>query len=62
MDNLKLPIYESEDGYWETTKVKDLIEALSKCNPEALVFLEGCECTGSAVGIRFNNDNSIEII
>lgn len=57
---IEMPTYKKD---WQTTtKVKDLIKALKKCNPEAYVITEGCDCCGPAVAIDISDKDSIEIL
>lgn len=41
--------------------VKHLIRELQKCNPEARVWTEGCDCTGDSCAVVVDEDGDIEI-
>lgn len=36
-------------------KVKELIEMLQECEPEADVWLQGCDCNNEAAGVEGNS-------
>jgi hypothetical protein len=38
----------------EKMTVKELLEKLKKCNPEAKIVADGCDCYGSAVGVELD--------
>ncbi len=40
--------------------VKELIDLLSNCNKDSLVYIEGCDCTNEAVKVE-EIDGSITI-
>jgi len=41
--------------------VRELTLLLYKCNQEALVYTDGCDCTGHANGVSFDERSSVYI-
>jgi hypothetical protein len=54
---ITLTVYKSDDYGGKTTRVKDLVAALQRVDPEALVYTEGCDCSGNVCSIDISDDS-----